>query len=701
MSKSSKKRPYPNKANEAAPVAGKPMSVSAAQLTAKPSARVTTTALPTLINEDNNEFTLIRFDKRAKWYLGICVGLFLTLTLLKIHTLSLAVWNQLLPDGSDSRRGLIAGTPRQIRMDDYAVAIPWHLSSANQGFPKVNEVVGGEEIGLLMFPTHSVLMLFKPIFWGSLLLDSERAISWMFNFNYFALLVGAFLFFMLVTKNNFWLSVLGSLWLWLSSGTQNWNSGPAVIIAFFAIIFVCAAYLLFSEKFSWRWFLYGSLFCWALFTEALYLYPAYQVPIGYTFLLLFLGYVINNSHEKRLLHQLPAKIGVGLLCLVAIGAIFYSAYIELRPTLEAVTSTVYPGKRSEVGGTGFIANWFSEYYSWLVNPQKYPQSWLNICELSHYLTFVPVIAPCLLVYFSITRKIDWMLGLLVIWVIVMLSFMEFAWPKWLAEATLLSMSPTRRLQIPLGVSSVILTVIYLGFMKDKYRSVSSITNIGLVSMIVLFMLYTAYINLNDAGGLFKAYQMFAPVLFFAFLNSLLLFTIKSRYKQTIFSASIIVFLLPNLGFNPLSVGLSPITDHALYRAVKDIDKNDPDARWVVFGSQYISYMVTATGVKLISGVKFVPPRNIYKVLDPKMKHDSVYNRYSHTVYQSYITGTDSIVMQNPFEDGVMVAMDPCSPKLKTLNVKYIIFDKQPQPVEIRCMKLVSTLGSIQIYRVNE
>ncbi|WP_240543555.1 DUF7654 domain-containing protein [Spirosoma foliorum] len=90
-----------------------------------------------------------------------------------------------------------------------------------------------------------------------------------------------------------------------------------------------------------------------------------------------------------------------------------------------------------------------------------------------------------------------------------------------------------------------------------------------------------------------------------------------------------------------------------------------------------------------------------KVLDPAMKRDSAYNRYAHTVYTSYVDGRDSVIIQNTFEDGYTVAMDPCSPRLKQLNVKYIIFDHPTQPAEIRCMKLVSTLGSITIYRIND
>jgi hypothetical protein len=53
-----------------------------------------------------------------------------------------------------------------------------------------------------------------------------------------------------------------------------------------------------------------------------------------------------------------------------------------------------------------------------------------------------------------------------------------------------------------------------------------------------------------------------------------------------------------------------------------------------------------------------------------------------------------------FEDGYTIGLDGCSPKLKQLNVKYVIFDRQPQPVEVRCMKRIAD-STVQIYQIND
>jgi len=682
-------------------VVGTPPAVKTVSSTpAKPT--VPEPPIPVDVHKSEQPFELIRFDKRVKWFLGICAVLFVLLTVAKIHPVSLAIWNQLLPDGSLARRGLISGEPRQIRMDDYAVSTPWLLSQVNNGFPDQNETIGGEKAPVLVAPAKHFSQLFKPQNWGFFFLDSERAYAWTYSFYFVFALIGASFMLLLLTRNNFWLSVFGGLWLLLSSGTQSWVYGPAVMIGAVGFIFVASVYLIYSTQ--WKQILLISIaLAWLLMVYALILYPPYQVPLSYVLLALLIGYGINNWDGKRMLALWPVKSGAAVLTVILLAGAFLAFYTDIKPTLDAIMNTVYPGKRSELGGTGFIGNWFSEYYSWQMNDRLFPAKWLNNCELSHYITFAPIIIPAMVVSFWQTRRIDWVLILLSVFIGIGYLWIEVGFPDWLAKLSLWSMSPTRRTQIPFGIANVLLTVMYLHYLTTiKFKSKPLYAALGFAG-VAAFMIYAAELNIGDSDGFFKWRQIFLPTAFFAGLGILLLPTWQPSYRASIFCAGIMLFLLPNLRMNPIAKGLTPITEHALYRAVQDIRQRDPNARWVVNGSQYISYLVTATGVKLLSGVKYIPARNITRVLDPQMKRDSAYNRYAHTVYNSYIDPAkpDSVIMINNFEDGYLVAMDPCSPRFKKLNVKYVIFDKQPQPVEIRCMKEISALGGIHIYQINE
>ena len=643
---------------------------------------------------------LIWFDRRVKWTLGAFVGLFLLFVLLKWHYVSLPIWNTMLPDGGPPNRGLVAGTPKQIRMDDYAVGAPWILSNVINGFPQENEAIGGLKTPLLTVPAKHSVMLFKIGYWGFLFLDVERGYAWMYDTSPFILLISSFLFFLLVSRNQYWLSLTGAFTLLLSSGTVRWSFIPSAIIGYCCAAFVVAVYLLYERK-PIRIALFALLLTWIVFAYALILYPPYQLPLAYLFGMALVGYVINN---RTTIFPLKAVVPKMIMLAGAIGLaalVLVSFFSDVQETLKAVTSTVYPGQRSETGGTGFIANWFSEYYSWFFSDQSFPKSWLNICELSHYLNFAPVIIPLTIALFVMNRKIDWMLAATALFVILMWIWMEVGFPAGLAKASLMSMVPTRRAQIPMGVGGIVLLFLYLNAIRDAYRQVPVWVNALAVVGVIAFVVYTAYVNVNDSDGMIKPYQAFVPVVFFSLMNGLLLFTIPVRYRIAIFCAGLMIFLFPNLKANPLSKGLSPITENAFYKTVRQLVVQDPQARWLVNGNQFITYMVTATGAKQITGVKYLPDRkHIFKVLDPQMKRDSAYNRYAHVTNQSYIDGKDSVILVNQFEDGYVIAMDPCSPRMKQLNVKYQVFDHQPQPVEIRCMKSIATLGSLTIYQAN-
>ena len=654
---------------------------------------------------DEQPFELIRFDKRVKWTLGSFVALFLLFVLFKWHYISLPIWNTILPDGSPPTRGLVAGTPKQIRMDDYAVGAPWILSNINNGFPEENEAIGGLKTPLLTVPVKHPVAIFKIGYWGFSFLDVERGYAWMYDSSPFVLLVSAFLFFLLVSRNNYWLSLTGALTLLLSSGTVRWSFIPSSMIGHCCAAFVAAVYLLSARK-PLKMALFALLLIWVVCSYLLMLYPPYQVPLAYLFGMVLVGYVIDN--RKNLFP--PKAVGLKLLMLAAAaglaGLVLASFFTDVRETLTAVTNTVYPGHRVETGGTGFIANWYSEYYSWFFSDQSFPQSWLNICELSHYLNFAPVIIPLTIALFALNRRIDWMLAAVSVFVLLMWVWIEVGFPAGLANASLMSMVPTRRAQIPMGVGGIVLLFVYLSTiirqnLTEVRRSVPVWANALAVALVVAFVVYTAYVNVNDSAGLIKPYQTFLPVVFFILMNGLLIFSIPIRYRTAIFCAGLLVFLLPNLKANPLSKGLSPITENAFYKTVRQLVEADPQARWLVNGSQFITYMVTATGAKQITGVKYLPNRkNIMRVLDPEMKRDSAYNRYAHVTNQSFINGKDSVILVNQFEDGYVIAMDPCSPRMKQLNVKYQVFDHAPQPTEVRCMKSIATLGSLTIYQAN-
>ncbi|PWK22636.1 hypothetical protein LV89_03348 [Arcicella aurantiaca] len=654
------------------------------------------------LNEITQPFELIRFDKKLNIYLGICVLAFLILSLLKIHGSSVASWNDIIPEGSTSTKSILAGTPKRIRMDEYAVLTPFTLSQYNNNFPTANQAIGGQNAPLIGFvPVNHFVTAFRPNFWAYYFLSQEQAFAWAWNFKTFGILISVTLMLMLLTGNNLLLSIFGGFWLLYSSGTQWWYSTSWPDCIFLAaILFTCAVYLIFSKNII---SLIISTLLFVLFSVyyATILYPPYQLPLAYFVIFLLAGYVIHHFNKDIIFDKLFIKLGLGLGAFAALGIIFFKFYSDAKPTIEAMMNTAYPGKRTDFGGSGFPTNMFSEYYHLFVNSDSFPQAWINICELSHYINFAPVIVGCMIWYYATTQKINYLVLLPSIFVVFILIWIKVGFPESIAKLTLMSMSPPKRTQIPFGVANVILAIIYVS--QLKYMKISDLPiSKKVISIIItiLFMGITAATNDSSSGNFFKAPQLVIGVILFGIANIMLLFPLNIKFREVIFTSVIAVTLVPNIMVNPIAKGLAPITEHNIYQQIKAIDKADPHQRWMVNGSQFYGYITQATGVNVLGGVKYVPDFKTMKVIDGKYKRDTVYNRYAHTVYSSYIDGKDSTVVALNFEDGYSIGIDGCSPRLKELKVKYMIFDRQPQPVEVRCMKRIAD-STVQIYQRND
>ena len=117
----------------------------------------------------------------------------------------------------------------------------------------------------------------------------------------------------------------------------------------------------------------------------------------------------------------------------------YLFYNDIKDTITVLSNTVYPGKRSELGGTGFVGNWFSEFYYTWVSEKQLPAKWLNICEFSHYMNFMPVVILGSVATFIYNRKVDFLLLSLSILSIILLAWILVGFPEFWAKLTLLEL----------------------------------------------------------------------------------------------------------------------------------------------------------------------------------------------------------------------------------------------------------------------
>jgi hypothetical protein len=85
-------------------------------------------------------------------------------------------------------------------------------------------------------------------------------------------------------------------------------------------------------------------------------------------------------------------------------------------------------------------------------------------------------------------------------------------------------------------------------------------------------------------------------------------------------------------------------------------------------------------------------------LDPSGKDNAIYNRYAHIVVDPLTDGEDSVHFTLFGADQYQVQIDPCSPRLKQMGIKYVMFNYKPPEEQTGCMLPVADTCGFFIYK---
>ena len=648
--------------------------------------------------EDDSSIKLIRFDRKAILYIAACLLLYVVFVGLKWHNSSIPIWNEMADDGGDKERGLIKGAPLGIRSDEWLVTTSFMVAQMESGYPVANENTGYGKSPLLMgLPTKHVLSKARPAFWGFYILDKERAFSWYWNFKIFPFLIASFLLLMLLTKNNFLLSVFGSVWLLFSTAIQWWSINTDLFTYGFLCVVACI-YIFYSTRLI-AIAVNGIVLFFASYSFAMVLYPAYQVPLAYFLLALIAGFALQNRRHLGVVKtQFLVKAFVFICSLAGFATLIYLFYNEAKETIEVVTNTIYPGKRNEKGGDFIFSKMFVDNFSWFLNANNFPAGWNNICELSTYLMLSPIVSVLIVYNYIKTRKANALLVSVLVFQIVIWLWMLVGFPEAIAKATALNTSPSYRSFYVFGFSNVVLTLLFLSYYKAPLIKPSLLQKL-IVAFMVFGLAYFLNTILNkQSEQFFTDSQVLNASIVFALLNCAVIFFPEGKLYQYGFVIGCLIFISPNVKINPLSEGLSPYYENAVYNQVAAIHEKDPKAGWVVFGKFTYANFFKAAGINWFGGVQFAPPLQKLRVLDPEGKYDSVYNRYAHIAFSSMAGPNDTLAFVLNQQDYYLIWMDPCSPRFKQLGIRYIVFSNPPEPFETRCLTHVLSTTGIYIYK---
>ncbi|MHB9111999.1 MAG: DUF7657 domain-containing protein [Thermoleophilia bacterium] len=635
-----------------------------------------------------SEESLIRFDFRVFLLTFILVLLFALSVGFKLHGSSIGYWDVVFPEARAEKTGLIAGRPKSIRSDEWLVGTPWMLSQYQQGYPVHNYNIGASNDPLLNnIPARHFTTIFKPQNWGYFSLGVERGFSFWWNFKIFGPLGGFFLLLMLLTRNHFWLSLTGALWVLLSGFTQWWFSTMMVeLLASFAMMFVGLCYLFLARK---KALVAAGAVLLTVFglDFVLFFYPPFQVPLGWLTLFLVGAYFTTGNRwqllRSGLKTRLPIAAGLGLLAAV----VLYVFYKDTRETITAILYTDYPGRRVALGGdTGFV-RMFSGFTWAPYGELGYPSIWSNACETSNFIILFPVVLIAWLRNYILKVRNERIVTVLLAYMLMISAWVLVRFPLSVAKLSLLSYVPSNRILLGLGVGSILTTIVYLAGSDSRPIDRAFARNASIVIFVLLSLYGLLYIQMVNTD--FHLRYVVVMSGFFSLLSWLLLIR-----RRTAFSVLILLALTPYLVVNPVTQGMSPIFENRIYQTGSELAYREPDARWIVYGNPSLAAMLKASGMKIVNGAKYTPDLDFYSAIDPTGANRAIYNRYAHTTFNEPALPAEPATFRLLSGDAYAVDISPCSENMKKLGIDHFAFSKKPGVESLSCLELVEDIGNM-------
>jgi len=591
---------------------------------------------------------LIKIDlKFIIFVLVLIIYLFFSV-FFKIHNNNIEMWNYTLPNYETyNETPLIFGSLKGLRGDEWLNSSPSNIHTLSVSKDSKN-----------IF-TH-LNNLFSPWLWGGYFLDIERAFSFYNNLILVLTIFSFFLLLMILTKNDFFISLFGSLFLFFSSYNVWWGINSNIMS--FSFIFVFLILFIRSQKIISVLFSFIFLL---IFSKdfIMNLYPAWQVPISYLLLILIVGYIIENHKNIEFKKYMQLKIILFILTFIigVIGVIYwYRSYG--KEYLNVILNTVYPGRRFSTGGEMNILSFFSGFYGMFLTQSKY--FFVNVCETSSFIFIFPLLIIFVKGLFN-NKKINIILLCLLLYLLFFTYYIIFGIPKILAAITLISFVPSSRALIGIGFANAIFLVLFISNLKRNYGAKTFVA--AIISIIVFVLLYIFGTYFLEKIGVINYFEM----LFTAVIISVIVYLLL---RKKIILACILLFLMvfiPSIGTNPITIGFSYINNNPIIKFTGDIIKKDNHSKWLVYQGIEMPQFIKFVGANVFNGTKFPPDLKSMYLIDPEQKNKNVYNRYAK-IEVHYNEIVDDVKFDLLYADHYVIKINPCSKIVKDLGIKYIM-----------------------------
>ena len=405
---------------------------------------------------------------RFRWLIG--AGVILLAVAFGLSGSSIGMWAEYLPGCTDT--GLLAGTPRSIRADEWAVSTVCSFAQTYDGeFQYFSDVLRGTDTDMVLASNAPVLdpvAVTRLFSMGYVLFGIDGGLAFFWVSRLVVLFLVTFEFLMLLTERQKGWSLAGTLLITFSGAVQWWFHTSALLeCTVYGELAVLILRRYFYARKLWKKLLYAVGMGLLGFSYTLALYPAWQVPLVYVFLAVLVWQLLELKEEGVLKPGIQDG-GCVLLAagVCACGVLYF--FSRSASGIAAVNNTVYPGTRFVTGGG--LGLEFFQYANSIFYPLVQEGVAYNVCEQAMFFDFFPL-GILLAVWQLVKRKKSGMKSdsLLIGLLAVNLFFFFFCaagFPDFLARWTFLSNCPTTRVLVIFGYANVLILIRCLA-MKNR------------------------------------------------------------------------------------------------------------------------------------------------------------------------------------------------------------------------------------------
>lgn len=561
---------------------------------------------------------------RLRYVLGAIF--FLLCVILEVHGSSINIYAHIF--GHPELDADLLGKFRSIRSDEWIVFTPFAFAQYFADFSLINDIIRAAPTNMFMIYGQAVehlAMIFRPAQLGYLFLDQGSGLAFFWVSRLVILFLVSFEFAKKILSANRRLSLLYAVMVTFSPLAQWWWAVNfiAEILAAGQGLVVCWK-IYFERQNSRQRFFFAAGFLWCAGIYILSMYPAWQVPFGWTFLLCLIAVTVDSEGVLQILRRDKIFWLVGVIVMLA--PIFHVLYIS-RDVIEIIRATEYPGSRFMLGG-GFPLTAHLLYgVSALVPFSDIDVTGItNRCEAASFFSA----APLGLIIFAIVtvrrNQFDLMMTLLVILSGVFALWEAIGFPAWLCKITMLGMATDNRVRIVLDFLQMLILFRGLSLIELNFSRAVKIFIAAAISIVAVYFARDLFGEWMSAGKIFcMAAFNFAAVYFFA--GRLINLRVGILIAMMIFIGGTI---------NPIAHGVDVIYKMPVGQKISELVARDKSL-WLVEddGVQRNDFPIMF-GAPTVNSVNVYPALDRWKKLDPNGENLPIYNRYAHIT----ITMTD-------------------------------------------------------------